>query len=344
MTPFDSLPTPAVDRQAPVTRGLWCWPALLPAAALAIDAAWPLPEIRPGVWVTALDVAALACLAWAALGRGRAHGRAWGTPVDGRIFAGLALAVLHAVRTAGAPEPMLWLRQIAASGLCFYALAARLRRETRAPDAIWPAFALIVLALAGFVLAFATQGVAALAEATRVVDARWASQHGLVKALLVGTVLCAGRASEPGSRALWRVTALVGGVASIVCAFAGGAGLDMSSLGSLDEPFYFATTIVAFTFLAGLTRMAWALSRERAAEAGRWRSAAAAFPLIAVLLVFGGTTGGEGLRALAALAGAAVIATRAAPAPGTRREPAAAAGLERGAEGGTVPPVNRRAA
>jgi hypothetical protein len=304
-----------LDRTTPVARGLWCWPALLPAAALALDAAWPLPGIRAGFGVSWLDIAAVACVAWAAMGRGRARRYEWLTPVDGPIVAGLALAVLHVVRTAGAPEPLVWLRQIAASGLCFYALAARLRRDPRAPDAIWPAFALITLALSGFVLAFATQGVAALAAATRLVDARWASQHGLVKALVLATVLCTGRACEPGARALWRVTALVGGLACVVCAFAGGAGLDMSSLGSLDEPFYFATTIVAFTFLVALTRTAWGLARDRAVEAGRWRASALAFPLIATLLVFGGTTGGEGLRALAALAGAAVIATRIAPAP-----------------------------
>ena len=80
MAPFDTPPTPVVDRGAPVARGLWCWPALLPAAALALDAAWPLPEVRPGVGVTALDVAALVCLAWATLGRGRAHWHGWGTP------------------------------------------------------------------------------------------------------------------------------------------------------------------------------------------------------------------------------------------------------------------------
>ena len=315
MLPFEPSSTPAVPRAAPVARGLWCWAALLPALALALDATCPIPALRPGLGLTWLDLAALACVGWAALGPRRARRHEWGTPVDGRVLAGLLLAVLHVVRAAGAVEPIQWLRQITAAGLCYYALAARLRREPRAPDAIWPAFALVVLALSAYVLAFATQGVAVLERATLAVDARWMSQHGLVKALLLGTLLSAGRASERDARALWRVTALVGGVACAVCAFAGGAGLGLGSLASLDEPFYFATTIVAFTFLAGLTRMAWALSRDRAGEAGRWRAAAASFPLIAVLLVFGGTTGGEGLRALAALASAAVVATRLAPPP-----------------------------
>jgi hypothetical protein len=326
MQPFESRTLPAADREAPLARGRWCWPALLPALALVLDAARPLPEARPGLAATWLDVAALVCVAWALLPPGRPRRDEWSTPVDGPVIAGLLLAVLHAVRTAGAPEPIQWLRQITASGICFYALSARVRRDGRAPDAIWPAFALVVLALSAYVLAFATQGAGALVAATRAVDARWASRFGLTKALLIGTVMCAGRASEPDARALWRATALVGGVACAVCAFSGGAGLEVDSLRSLDEPFYFATTIVTFAFLAGLMRVAWALVRDRAAEAGRWRAAALTFPLIATLLVFGGTTGGEGLRALAALASAAVVATRFAPPPAeTVARPRAAA-------------------
>src|SRR5262249_42150560 len=92
-------------------------------------------------------------------------------------------------------------------------------------------------------------------------------------------------------------------------------------------PFYFGTSVVALLFLFGLARMAWGLARERAHEAGRWRAAAVAFPVIAALLLFGGTTGGEGLRALVALAGAAGIAARVAPraavsAPPVAQEPA----------------------
>jgi len=77
-------------------------------------------------------------------------------------------------------------------------------------------------------------------------------------------------------------------------------------------------------FLAGLMRLAWGLAGERAAEAGRWRAAALAFPLIATLLLFGGSSGGEGLRALAALAGAGVVAARFAPAEVARQADLAA--------------------
>lgn len=315
MLPFDSRPATPVDRAAPVARGLWCWPALLPCVALVLDGIWPLPTPVPGFGVLWLDLAAVVCVAWAAVGPNRARRRQdWDTPVDGRVLAGMALAILHVLRAWGDPAPIQWLRQIAASGVCFYALSARLRREPRAQDAVWPGFAFLVLALSAYVLAHATQGPVALAQAIRAVDERWVSQFGLSKALLVGTLLCSGRAAEPGARALWRVTAPVGALSCVLCAFTSGAGLDVSSLASLDEPFYFGTSIVAFLFLAGLTRMAWALSRERAGEAGRWRAAAATFPAVAGLLAFGGTTGGEGLRTVVGLAGAAVIATRVAPA------------------------------
>jgi hypothetical protein len=313
MLSFDSRPPTNVDRTAPVARGRWCWPALLPACALVLDALWPLPPALAGPWLTWLDLAAITCVGWAALGPRRAHRHDWGTPVDGRVVAGLALAVLHVVRAWGVPEPLQWLHQIAASGVCFYALGARLRRDALAPDAIWPGFAVLVLALSAYALGHATQGIASLIQATHDVDARWLSEHGLAKSLLVASLLCAGRAAEHGARPLWRVTALVGAVACAVCTFAGGSGLGVQSLANLDEPFYFGTSIVAVTFLAGLTRLAWMLGAERALERARWRAAAVAFQVIAALLLFGGTSGGEGLRALAALAGAAVIATRAAP-------------------------------
>ena len=315
---FDRPASP-VERAAPVVREPWCWVALLPALALVLDAVRPLPAPMPGMGVTLLDVAAFACIAWATLGSRRSRRDDWHTPVDGPVISGLVLAVLHVVHAGGALEPIAWLRQITASGICFYTLGARLRREPRPADAIWPGFALVVLVLSAWVLALATQGASALQQASLLVDARWVSRYGMVKALLLGTLLCAGRASEPEARALWRAIALVGAVACAVCWFAGGSGLSVDALASLDEPFYFGTSIVALMFLAGLMRLAWGLAGERAAEAGRWRAAALAFPLIATLLLFGGSSGGEGLRALAALAGAGVVAARFAPAEVARQ-------------------------
>ena len=315
MLSYDPPPALRPRREAPIARGLWCWPAFLPAAALVLDATWPLP-IGALLW---LDLAALICLAWAALGPRRAPLRDWATPMDGRIAAGVVLALLHVLQASVDSAPMSWLHQIGASGACYYALAARLRREPLAPDAIWPAFAVLTLALAGITLACATRGFEAIALASRLVDARWVSQAGLAKTLLLTTVLCIGRAIEPEARPLWRVTALVGVVAFVVQALPDGVGLRIGSLASLDEPFYFGTSIIAFLFLTGLARAAWNTGRERPGEIWRWRAATVAFALVIVLLLFGGTTGGEGVRVLTALAGAATIAGGIAPRPAASR-------------------------
>ncbi|HEY6193996.1 MAG TPA: hypothetical protein VI504_03050, partial [Candidatus Eisenbacteria bacterium] len=306
MVSFETQPAALVDRAAPIGRGLWCWPALAAAAAVVLDACWPLMPRSGAMGVLWLDFAALGCLAWALLGRGRAKRTEWRTPLDGRIASGLVLAVLHVVRMGVAREPLLWLHQISAAGLCFYALGARLRREPRAPDAIWPALAVVLLALSAYVIGSATLGMGALRATGRAVDLHWASRFGLAKTLVLLTLLCVGRARERDARALWRATALTGAAASTLALLAGGAGLGVSSLANLDEPFYFGTSIVAFMLLASLSRLSWELARERPEEAGRWHAAACMFPLIAVFLLFGGTTGGEGVRALTGLAGAAV--------------------------------------
>ncbi len=324
MLAYDPAAPLRAERPEPVARGRWCWPALLPGVAMVLDAGWPL---RPDGELLWLDVAAILCLGWALVGSRRAPPTDWATSMDGNIAAGFVLALLHVIRADGDAEPMRWLHQIASSGACFYALAARLRRDPLAADAIWPSFAFAVLALSTFTLACATRGIEAIGHASRLVDVRWASQAGLAKTLLLATVLCAGRAMEPGARALWRVTALVGALSLVLASLPTGVGLRIGSLASLDEPFYFGTSIVAFMFLAGLARMAWTLARERPAEAHRWRAASLVFALVVVLLLFGGTTGGEGVRALTALAAAAAIAgsRTAQAAPGLRvvREPEA---------------------
>jgi hypothetical protein len=322
MPPFEA-PPPFPDRAAPLARGRWCWAALAPGVAVVLDACWPLAPGTGGLGFLWLDAAALGCLAWAALGPRRARARDWATPLDGRIAAGIVLALLHVLASGAAGEPMQWLHQVAACGACYYALAARLRHDPLAPDAVWPSFALVVLALATFSLARVTQGAEALADAERVVDRNWASHHGLAKALLLGTVLCAGRATEPGARALWRVTALTGALVTALHAATSGLGLGIASLAGLDEPFYFGTSILAFLLLSGFARLAWQAGHERPEEAGRWRAAAAAFLLVIALLLFGGSSGGEGVRALTALAGAAVIAGAQGPSAAAREQLAA---------------------
>jgi hypothetical protein len=334
MPSFEPRPAIPLERATPTARGLPSWPALMIGLALVLDAVWPLAPGAGVLKVLWLDLGAIVCFAWAVLGPRRAKRTEWATPIDGRIISGLVLAVLHVVRFRGADEPVLWLRQIAAAALCYYALAARLRRDPRAADAVWPAFAAMLLALSAYAIGWAALGVEALRSASLRLDSNWLSRFGLAKALMVLTLLCAGRAREPGARAVWRVTTLTGALACTLCLVVGGAGLGVTSLASLDEPFYFGTSIVAFMVLAGLSRMAWQLARERPEEAGRWWGATLMFPLIAALLLFGGTTGGEGLRAIAALAGAAVIAARAAP-RAVERRPAAPHAVD--------PPVARAA-
>src|SRR5262249_20964134 len=138
-------------------------------------------------------------------------------------------------------------------------------------------------------LGAATQGGASLRAATGIVDGRWGSAHGFARALLLLTLLCAGRAIERDARPLWRATAIAGLVAFLVCMFVSrtGLGLDVSLISSLDEPSLFGTSIVGFMMIARLTRHAWRLMRERPDEAGRWRAAAILFPLVAVFMLFG---------------------------------------------------------
>lgn len=319
MLSFDTRPAISLDRSAPIARWSWCWPALGSGVALVLDAMWPLMPDAHGYGVLWLDIAAVACLVWAATGRRRARRADWATPVDGRVLSGFMLAVLHVVRLEGAAAPVQWLHQIAAGGLCFYALAARLRRDMASADALWPVFALLALALSLVTLGPLTQGLDVFMARSKQVDARWLSEFGLGKTLLLVTVLCIGRASEPGARVFWRVTALVGGLSCVVHLFTNGIGLRVASLGNLDEPFYFGTSIVAFILLAGMSRTAWGLASERPGEAGRWRATAVMFAVLITLLLFGGTTGGEGVRAVAAIAGAAVVVAQVAPRAAARR-------------------------
>lgn len=324
MSWFDPRPAIPLERGSAAVRTLWFWPALLASAALLLDAFRPLmPSVgaRGFLW---LDIAAAVALAVAVMAARTHDSKEWATPFDGRILAGFVLAILQVVATRGGDLEVLWLRQIAASGVCFYAIASRLRREPLASDAVWPAFALIALGLSLATLGALTQGSQAVLALSHRVDIAWVSEFGMGKTLLLGTVLCAGRASEPGARALWRVTALVGALSTLLHWGVVGIGLSLDALMSLDEPFYFGTGIVSFLLLAGVAKQAWSLVRERPDEAPRWRAAAVALVLVAVLLVFGGTTGGEGVRVIAALTGAGVIATSLAPAKAAVRPSLAA--------------------
>lgn len=332
MSLFVSPPASSLERGSAAMRTLWFWPALLVSAALLLDAFAPLsPPGRPHGFLW-LDLAAVIALFVAGVGSRTRGVKAWATPFDGRALACIVLAILHVVATGGDATPVLWLRQITASGVCYYALASRLRREPLAPDAVWPAFAIVVLGLSLATLGELTQGTAAVAEWSQRLDLAWVSRLGIGKTLLLGTVLCIGRACERGARALWRVTAVVGALATAVQWGINGTGLSLASLTSLDEPFYFCTCVVALLLLTGVAKLAWALVHERPGEAARWRATAVAFVVVIGLLVFGGTTGGEGVRVLSALAGAGVVAASLAPKRAAARSPIAG-----------EPPVSRAA-
>src|SRR5258705_5822146 len=161
MPPFEPRPAIPLERATPTARGLPSWPALTIGLALVLDAVRPLAPGAGVLKVLWLDLGAIVCLTWAVLGPRRAKRTEWATPIDGCVVSGLVLAVLHVVRLQGALEPVLWLRQIAAAALCYYALAARLRRDPRAADSMWPVFAAVLLALSGFAIGRAALGGAA---------------------------------------------------------------------------------------------------------------------------------------------------------------------------------------
>ena len=311
--PFHTPPAPPARTADPIARGVWCWPALLPGAAVVLDAVRPFQPGAGALGLLWLDLAAITCLVWATTGPKRARAGDWATPMDGRAVAAIVLALLHVIARSGVGAPMQWLHQFAAIGVCFYSLGARLRREPLAPDAVWPSFAMVSLALSAFTLAHVTRGTEALSAASADVDIAWASHAGTAKTLVLVTILCAGRAAEPNARALWPVTVFVGALAVVLHGVSGGLGLGFASLASLDEPFYFGTAVVLMMFMLGLARAARLLVRERPAEAARWRATAVTFVVAVVMLVFGGTSGGEGVRTVLVLAAAATIASTFAP-------------------------------
>ena len=332
MSLFVSPSATPLERGSAAVRTLWFWPALLVSAALLLDAIAPLSPAggpRAFLW---LDLAAAIALLVASVGSRTRGVKAWATPFDGRALAGVVLAILHVVATPGDDTPVLWLRQIAAAGVCYYAIASCLRREPLAADAVWPAFAVIVIGLSLATLGALTLGTAAVVALSQAMDRAWVSELGVGKVLLLGTVLCIGRACEPRARALWRATAVVGALATCVQWGINGTGLAVASLTSLDEPFYFGNGVVSFLLLAGVARLSWSLARQRPAEAARWRAGAVAFVLVVILLVFGGTTGGEGVHVISALAGAGVVAASMAPKKLAARSPIA-----------SEPPVSRAA-
>ena len=304
------------DRQ--VTAPAVAWPrsaavvASIVACAMLLDA-WDRPV--PGAGLLWLDLAAVLTLGWSLLSPG-ANWRleAWLTPFDGRIVAGLVIALLDLLHAQGAAPQQAWLHQLFVGALCFYAFVARLRRRPLGPDVLWLPFG-IAAAVLGLVaiLHLVTAGIGAVAVFADTTDVAWAAEHGAAKTLVFATLVAAGRACERDVSPLWWMATLLGAAGCILHGLAGGIPLETRALLRLNEPLYFSTIAVTMLMLIPLTRFAWLLRRERPEEAARWAGLAFGFTAVALMGVLGEATGGEGVRVLVVMGAAAVIVGRDAP-------------------------------
>lgn len=257
----------------------------------------------------ALAAAALALGLAVLAARSRALTRAyWSTPLDRPIAAGLILCALQCIDAGGSPGAWVWFGDLLSCAFGFYALLPLARRTAGACEAMWSVFAVAAVALGLHALWAASGGLARLGEWSARADAAWASEYGLGKTLVLATLMCAGRALEPGAPPLWRLSAVVGGIGTLLHASIGGLGLRAAPLGLLEHPLYFSVTVVSMLLLASLARRGWQLRRERPEESWRWGAAAAGFTGVAALAVFGGASGGEALRILATLAAVTTLA------------------------------------
>lgn len=293
------------------------WPHLaavmvcLVAVAMLLDA-WDRPV--PGASVLWLDLAAILTLGWSLLAPGAEWKLdSWLTPFDGRVFAALALAMLDVLHSPGEGSRAAWLHQMLAASVCYYALVARLRHQSRGPDLVWLPFGLAAFVLGVQAVISVNSGIAALARSADIADVAWAADFGVAKTLVFATLVCAGRASEREASPYWRVATLLGAVGCVLHGLAGGVPLETHALMRLGEPMYFSTMVVTMLVLIPLTRSAWLLRRERPEEAPRWAGLAIGLAAVASLGVLGEASGGEGVRVLAVLAGAAVVIGSDAP-------------------------------
>ena len=319
----DSLPgsvMTALPQDRPALAPALAWPrsaavvAGIVACAMLLDA-WDRPV--PGAGMLWLDLAAVLTLGWSLLSPG-AEWRleSWLTPFDGRIVAGLVLALLDLLHSQGAAPQQAWLHQLMAGAICYYALVGRLRRKAQGPDALWLPFGMTAAVL-GIVaiLHVVTAGIGAVAVSADTTDVSWSAAHGVAKTLVFATLVAAGRACERDVSPLWRIATLLGAAGCILHGLAGGIPLETRALVRLDEPLYFSTMAVTMLMLIPLTRLAWLLRRERPAEAARWAGLAFGFTAVAFMGVLGEATGGEGIRVLLVMGAAAAIVGRDAPKP-----------------------------
>lgn len=298
-------PAVAWPRSAAVVAGIL-------ACAMLLDA-WDRPV--PGAGMLWLDLAAALTLGWSLLSPGASWRlENWLTPFDGRIVAGLVIALLDMLHAQGAAPQQAWLHQLFAGALCYYAFVGWLRGRALGPDALWLPFGMSAAALGvAAILHFVTAGIGAVAVFADVTDAAWAAEYGAAKTLVFATLVAAGRACEREASPLWKIATLLGAAGCTLHGLAGGIPLETRALVRLDEPLYFSTMAVTMLMLIPLTRLAWLLRRERPEEAPRWAGLAFGFSAVAFMGVLGEATGGEGVRILAVMGGAAVVVGRDAP-------------------------------
>lgn len=294
-----------------VRTSFWCALAVVLAVALdALGHEWSLFGVR----VQWLEIAALGCLGGAAAMPGAFRDRrAWSTPLDGRVLGGLLLAAVQLVPVAGAAGPAFPLRQLLACVAVYYGMAAQVRRHPEAVERLWDVFALAGAIASLHALLAATGGLGALRESSAAADQGWGSHAGLFKSLLFLVVLFAGRATESRAARGWAVLSILGALALVLLGVAGGSGLGSAALARLDDPLHFSSIVVLMLVLSGLLQCAWSLRRTRSEQAARWRGAGAAVVSLGVIAVFGGATGGEGLRALGTLLAALLVAAPETP-------------------------------
>jgi hypothetical protein len=269
------------------------WRALLPGAPAA---------------VTWLDLAAAACLVWAALQRHAWRGLdAWSTPFDGLVLAMLALAAVGALNEGPAGVETQLLRQVVACAGAFYGLAFVLRSTPGYAEFAWRALAVTAAVTGAHAVWTATAGLGVLAHQATAMDARWTGSHGLAGTLAFATLVTGGRALERQALAPWRLAFLVGVIGLAAHATAGSLALGPLSLARLDAPMHFSTACVTWLFASALARAAWVLRKERRPEAWRWRTLALALAGFGAASVLGDGSGGEGVRALAVVAAGAIL-------------------------------------
>ncbi len=283
----------------------------LVASAVLLDA-WDRPV--PGASMLWLDFMAIMTLGWCLLAPGAEWKlESWLTPFDGRVFAALALAMLDVLHSQGDSARTAWLHQMLAAAVCYYAFVGRLRHQASGPDLMWLPFGIVAFVLGVQAIFSMSSGIAVLARTSDIADAAWVADFGVAKTLVFATLVCAGRAAEPGALPYWRLATWTGAIGCVLHGLAGGIPMETHALMRLNEPMYFSTTSVTLLILIPLTRSAWLLRRERPEERSRWAGLALGFAAVAFMGVLGEATGGEGVRVLTVMGGAAVVVGTDAP-------------------------------